>query len=385
MAEFTTPDFLQNHSPDQVFDKMAAILPSDIDLSEGGHAWNFLRPTALAVGEMYEFDLPEVVKLIFPEYAYGEFLDLHAKSRGMTRRAAAAANGVLTITGEVGTTIQAGSIFSTASVNDEPSVDYKVLTSVKIPGSGTVNVNVQCTQTGVVGNAPANTVVLVSSKITGITAVTNEKALTGGTETENDESLVDRITEYDKSMENRYTGCVADYKRWATSVPGVGSATVIPAQDTTGLVTIVITDSNGDPATEQLCKTVYNDIMQPNDPEARLAPINAYLSVVPPSTMAIGISATVELADGATIETVKTAYMAKLVIYLAEALDEGEIKYTRVAAALSAVEDVNDFAGLQVGIKSGDSVAYGTSNIAITSSQLPTIAADDLILTAGTV
>lgn len=385
MAEFTTPDFLQNHSPDQVFDKMAAILPSDIDLSEGGHAWNFLRPTALAVGEMYEFDLPEVVKLIFPEYAYGEFLDSHAQSRGMTRRAAAAANGVLTITGEAGTIIQAGSIFSTASVNDEPSVDYKVLMSVKIPDSGTVNVNVQCAQTGVVGNAPANTVVLVSSKITGITSVTNEKALTGGTETENDESLIERITEYDKSMENRYTGCVADYKRWATSVPGVGSATVIPAQDTTGLVTIVITDSNGDPATEQLCETVYNYIMQPNDPEARLAPINAYLSVVPPSTMAIGISATVELADGATIETVKTAYMAKLVIYLAEALDEGEIKYTRVAAALSAVEDVNDFAGLQVGIKNGDSVTYGTSNIAITSSQLPTIAADDLVLTAGTV
>ena len=385
MAEFTTPDFLLNHGTDEVHEKMKTILPADLDLSEGGHAWNFTRPTALVVAEMCEFILPEVIKLIFPEWSYGEFLDMHGKSRSITRRAASAANGTLTITGTEKTIIPAGSLFSTAAINDEPSVDYKTLESAVIPASGTVTVDIQCTQTGVVGNTVENTIVLVSSRLEGITAVSNEDPVTGGTEEENDESMIQRIMEYDLSMGDSFVGSVADYKRWAMSVPGVGSATVIPAQDESGLVTIIITDSNGDPATEQLCTAVYNYIMKPDDPDNRLANVNAPLKVAPPATMAIGVTATVELAEGSTIESVKEAYMAQLTLYLPEALEAKEIKYTRVHAALAAVEGANDFSGLQIGLKSNGTVTYGTSNIAITSNQLPTIDPDDLVLVAGTV
>lgn len=385
MAAFETPVFLKNHSPEENFALMKKVLPENLDLSPGGHAYNLTMPTALVIAELCEFVLPEVVKLIFPEWSYGEFLDGHARSRGMTRRAATAATGKLTITGAAGTVIQAGSLFSTAAMNGEPSVDYKVLTSARIPESGTQTVQVQCTQTGIVGNAPAGTIILVSSRITGITAVTNPEAMTGGTEEESDEQLIERIMEYDQSQGNSFVGSVADYKRWASSVAGVGGATIIPAQDTTGLVTIVLTDSNGDPATEQLCTAVYNYIMRPDSPEERLAPVNAYLSVTPPATMSISIKATVELADGATVESVLESYMARLSVYLPEAMDDGEIKYTRLWSALTAAEGVNDFSGLQFGVKTGEEVNYGTANIAITSTQLPTITADDLILTAGIV
>lgn len=385
MAEFVTPVFLQNHSPEEVFERMKTILPEDLDLSAGGHAWNLTIPTALVVAEVCEFVLPEVIKVIFPEWSYGDFLDNHAKTRGMSRREASAASGYLTITGEVGTVVQAGSLFSTAAVNDEPSVDYKVMKSAKIPDSGTMTVEIQCTQAGIVGNTSPNTIVLVSSRITGIRSVTNAEEVSGGTEQETDESLIQRIADYDQSQDTSYSGSVSDYRRWATSVPGVGSATVIPAQDDTGLVTIVLTDSNGDPATEQLCTTVYNYIMKPDDQENRLAPINANLTVQPPATMAISIEATVELAEGATIESVRDAYMKQLALYLPVALDDGEIKYTRLCAALAAVEGANDFTDLVFCIKSDHSVVYGTSNIAITSNQLPTIAAEDLILSSGTV
>lgn len=385
MAEFDTPVFLRNHSPEEVLEIMKLVLPKDLDLSPGGHAYNFLIPTALVIAEVCEFVLPEVIKTIFPEWSYGEHLDSHAKTRGLDRREAAAASGELTIAGAVGTVIQAGSLFSTAAVNDEPSVDYKTIKPVKIPESGSVIVAVQCTQAGIIGNTQPHTVVMVSSRITGITSVTNENAISGGTEEESDEALIQRISEYDQSQGDSFTGCVADYKRWAMEVPGVGSATVIPAQDDTGLVTIIITDANGDPATEQLCTAVYNHIMSPDNPDARLAQINAFLSVEPPATMAISIMATVELTEGATIESVTAAYMAKLALYLPQALDDGEIKYTRVAAALAAVEGANDYSDLQIGLKNGDTVSYGTANIPITSNQLPTIAAKDLILTSGTV
>lgn len=385
MAEFVSPSFLENNSPDEVFERMKSIMPKDIDLSEGSHAWNLTRPTALVVAELCEFILPEVIQLIFPEYSYGEILDGHAKGKGMIRRAATAASGELTITGSPNTVIPAGSLFSTAAVNGESSVDYKTLEAATIPESGSVYVTVECTKTGIVGNTTENTIVLVSSRLTGITVVTNEEPLTGGTEEEDDASLIERIVEYNKSQGESYVGSVSDYKRWAKSVDGVGSATVFPAQDTSGLVTIIITDLNGDPATEQLCTSVYNKIMRPDNPNERLAPINALLKVSPPTTMQISIKATVELTDEATLEAVKTAYMAQLALYLPAALEEGEIKYSRVWAALSATEGVNDFSNLQIGLKVGGTVTYGTSNIAITSNQLPTVDADDLILSSGTV
>lgn len=385
MAEFETPVFLQNHSPEEVHALMKRILPDDLDLSPGGHAYNLTMPTALVIAEVCEFVLPEVIKLIFPETSYGSFVDGHAKGKGMTRRAANAASGKITVTGDPKTVIPMGSLFSTAAVNGEPSVDYKTLETATIPESGSIEVDVECAQAGIIGNTDENTIVLVSSRLTGIKAVTNEKPLTGGTEEEDDASLIARIVEYNKSQGESYVGSASDYKRWAMSVDGVGSATVIPAQDTSGLVTIIITDLNGAPATEQLCISVYNKIMKPDNPDERLAPMNASLKVEPPATMQISIKATVELDDGATLDAVKTAYAAQLALYLPVALGEGEIKYSRVAAALAAVDGANDYSGLQIGLKVGGTVTYGTSNIAITSNQLPTIDTEDLILSAGTV
>ena len=385
MAEFTTPSFLLNRSTNDNHAKMREIIPADIDMSEGGHAWNMTRPTALIAAEICQFVLPEVIKLIFPQWSYGQFLDYHANDRGLVRREATAAYGQVTITGAAGSVIPAGSLFSTASINGASPVDYETLEEVTIPETETVTVDVQCTQTGVIGNTGSNTIVLVSSRLTGIKSVSNAEPLTGGTEEEDDEALIQRISEYDRSQGDNYVGSVADYKRWATSVDGVGSATIISAQDTTGLVTIILTDSNGAAATEQLCTAVYNHIMRPDNPDERLAPVNALLSVVPPATMKIGIQATVELTDNATLESVREAFATKLAQYLPRAMDDEEIKYTRVAAALAATEGANDFSGLQIGLITDGAVSYGTSNIPITTRQLPTISIDDLILSAGTV
>ena len=383
MADFSIPDFLQNSSADELYEEMRSIIPTDIDTSQGSHTWNFLRPTALVVSEVCEYILPRVVQLIFPATSYGEYLDAHATVRGMSRRAATAASGELTITGSANTTIPAGSVFSTVSANDDdPSISYATTEAATIPSAGSVTVPVQCTQTGTIGNTTENTIVLVSSRVNGITAVTNEAAITGGTDEETDESLQARIEEYDQTQGESYTGNVSDYRRWAMSVDGVGSATIIPANDDTGLVTIVLLDSNGDPATEQLCTEVYNYIMSPDNPDERLAPINAYLEVEPPETVAITIQATVELEDETTLDRIKSAYRTALTSYMLEAEDDGEIKYTRVAAILSAVEGVNDFKDLLIGRGGG---TLSTDNIVVETTELPTISTSNLLLTVGTV
>lgn len=386
MSEFVIPAFLQNCGTDDNHKKMIEIMPADIDLSEGSHGWNMTRPTALAMAQMCEYYLVQAVQVILPEWSFGVFLDGHAKSRNLARRAATAASGEITITGKEGTVIPAGSLFSMPAVNNEPAVDYETLAAATIPVGGSMTIAVQCTQTGIVGNAPANTIVLVSNNISNITSVTNQEAITGGTEQETDEELKERISEFDKNQGDSYVGNVADYKRWATSVAGVGEVTVISAQDDSGLVQVILSDSNGDPATESLCEAVYNYIMRPDNPSKRLAPIGAALSVIPPNTIALSIKATVELVDGADIEAVKTAYAANVAEYLLVAFNESEIKYTRVAAVMASTPGVNDFADLQIGINGGSgAIEYGTKNIKITAESLPSVSVDDLILTAGTV
>lgn len=386
MAEFKIPEFLQHHSTNEIHQKMKDILPHDLDLSEGSHSWNYTRPTALVAAELCEFILPEVIKLIIPQFSYSEFLDYHAQTRNMERLEATAATGELTITGEPGTVIPAGSLFATSSINDEPSVDYATLEEAVIDESGVVKVRIQCTKNGIVGNATKHTIIHKGSALTGIAGVTNEEAVTGGTERENDASLQDRITEYDRTQGQSYVGNIADYKRWATSVDGVGAAIVIPANDDTGLVTIILIDADGAPAQPELCKKVYDEIMRPDDEDKRKAPVNAYLSVIPPEKLTLCVKATTELDMEANLGSTQANFMAQLALYIPESLEDNEIKYTRIGAILSAIPGVNDYSNLEIGLKQEDgTVSYGTKNIPITSRQLPVIEAENLILTTGTV
>ena len=384
MADFTIPDFLAAYSEEAVYQQMRAMLPADIDSSEGSHVWNFLRPTASAVAELCQFVLPQVIMTIFPAWAEGEYLDAHAQVRGLTRRPAAAATGSLTITGTPGADIPKDSRFSTASAEDRPAAEYATLSTVTIGAGGTVSAAVQCTQAGPAGNTAPDTVVLVSGRMPSVTGVTNPEAITGGSAEESDDELRERIMDYDTSQGESFVGSAADYRRWAHEVPGVGGVTVLDADDGQGTVTIVLTDSDGLPATEVLCQAVYNAIMRPDNPDERQAPVNARLEVVPPDTLPLAVQATVELETGVSLESVTAAFLQALTVYMTEALEEGEVKYTRVAAALSATEGVSDFSGLLIGVKSA-STQYGTGNIPVEALELPTIADEDLHLTEGTV
>lgn len=209
--------------------------------------------------------------------------------------------------------------------------------------------------------------------------------ITGGTEEESDDSLKQRIDDYDKSQGNNFVGSVADYKRWAESVDGVGKAIILSAQDDSGTVTIILTDANGDPATEHLREAVYHCIMRPDDPGERLAPVNAILDVQSPETLEIGVSVTVELIGDFQLEAVKAAFLENLTAYLPAVMEEQEVKLTRVASVLSNTTGVNDYKDLKIGVKTDGSVLYDTTNIPIQITQLPIIDAEDLEIVTGTV
>lgn len=371
------PEFLQNKSTDEIHTQMLDSMPGDIDKSQGQHPYNYTRPTAMIASELCQQTLPEIIKLIFPMFAYGEWLDYHAQIRGISRRPATASSGTLQLTVTKNTNIPVGSQFATASVDGQPSVVFETTQEKFNLPEGTTEVSVKCTQTGTVGNVIAGTVIFKLSQLSGVTAVTNPEAITGGTEEEDDDSLRARIVSLDQSQSVSYVGSVADYKRWSLEVPGVGGVTVIPAQDDSGLVTLVITDSNGDPANEEICQNVYNYIMSPADPELRLTAPNVKLSVIPPTITELSISATVEVGTGSSLEAIKTAFIEAVQAYLDTARSDGEVRYTQIGKILAGVPGVYDYYTLTLN--------SGTTNISITNTQLPQVTNDSVLLTQGVV
>ena len=345
------PEFLQNASVDEIHGQMLNSMPDDIDKSQGQHPYNYTRPTALIVSEMCQQTLPQVIKQIWPMTAFGAWLDYHAEIRDASRRPATASTGELQLTVKAGTTVPEGSQFSTASTDSQPSIVFQT--------------------------TEAQTVIFKVSQLDGVTSVTNPEPITGGTDQEDDESLRARLVEIDQTRNISYVGSVADYRRWALEVPGVGGVTVIPASDDSGLVTVVITDGNGDPANETLCTAVYNHIMSPDDQYARLTAPNARLSVVGPTVIPLSITATVELEDGYVLDTVKAAFISAVQEYLGTARMDGEIRRSKICDLLGSIEGVYDY----------DNVTMngGTGNVTITQTQLPQVTNDSVTLTEGAV
>ena len=372
MDSIQIPIFLQNHDEEAVHQEILELVPNEYDKSEGQHYYNFTRPTARVVSQMRGFDLPEAIKLIWPRTSHGEYLDYHAESRHIYRKEAQYATGEITITGTPGTVIPKGYTFSTESRNNIASKDYATLKECVIGKDGAVTVGAVATVAGMIGNTAAFTIVVNTSSFDDITGVTNEKPFKDGIDEEDDDSLYLRIKEFDQVQGDRGTGNPSDYKRWAESVEGTGIATVIRPTDTSGVVTIVLTDGNDDPASTELCQKVYNYIMSPDDDYARLAPCGAFLKVIPPATKTITIIGTLELTSG-NIETVTATFVENIKEYFKNAINHGEILYHRICNILGDIEGVYDFSGLTVN--------GSTSNIPLENGVFPFINSDSVRFT----
>ena len=372
MLDMEIPEFLQNNDEDDIHAEMMEIIPDEYDKSEGQHLWNATRPTSYIISQLRGYNIPEALKLIWPGTSYGEYLDRHADAKHITRKPAQNAKGKITFTGTAGTVIPAGYTVSTESKNDIPSQDYTTDRECIIGADGTVTVEASAVVAGIEGNTASNTIVVNTSSYEDVHEVINTEPFTGGIVEESDEDLYARIYEYDVMQGDINVGNPSDYKRWAESVPGTGTAKVNRATDTSGVVTIILTDGNGEPASEELCEAVYNHIMSPDNEYDRLAPCGAFLTVIHPSTNPIIITASVELKSG-TIESITSTFTEKLKEYFPTAISNREVLYHKVCNILGDIEGVYDLSGLTLN--------GGTSNIPLEDDTFPTIDASDITLT----
>lgn len=405
---YEAPKFLQGQSAEEIHRRMLDSLPQGIDKSEGNIPWDFTRPAALEKAEMVEFTLNETIKLMFPQWSYGKWLDLHGEKVNCIRRPANRATGLLDVTGVKGTVIPVGYQFATPA-ELTASVIFETTESVKLDGVPDSKGQVIC-QTpiraldgGLTGNVSADTIKLMVKPISGIACVTNRESITGGTEEENDADYLIRVLDAMRSGSSM-TGCVADYIRWGKEVPAVGQVIVDPEwpdpslpeqfhytssfgqERCAGAVRLIIVDSNGLPANQQILDAVRRHIAG-DGPEdtARLMPIGAHLTVIAPQGLTVNISAEVMLEEGEELAAITERFKRNLSEYwLAvgqEAIDDpirhlGYVRWVQVGAVLAKTPGVKDYTALMIN--------GGAVNIPVEHVQYPVTGEVTLRVQTGT-
>ena len=325
-------------------------LPADIDDMPGGFPYDFTMPTAYEKSELIQFHLVRTLMLMFPQWAWDEWLDYHGRQKGIYRKEANKASGNVTFEGVPETRIASGFIVCTPATDVGPSIEFATDEEVTIPEGGKVTVSVTAVVGGIASNTKADTVILMSTPIEGITKLYNEEDITGGTDEEGNEAYRERIMEAYSSEGTSYIGNDSDYRRWAKEVTGIGDCIVVPTWNGPGTVKLVLVDSNGRPANERLVQAVYDHIVSPNDREKRLMPTgSADLTVVAADTKLISYSCTGLSYDSTTnIEQIESDFKDEVMKYYSSAKLENVVRYNRVHALLTNLPGVLDFTDFKI-------------------------------------
>ena len=345
--EFVLPDFLEGNTAEEIQERMMTSLPADIDAMPGGFPYDFTMPTAIEKAELIHFYMQRLLMLAFPQFAWGEWLDLHWVLVGLKRREASFASGFVFVKGEPGVLIPKGYVFCVPASGDIAAIEFIADESIVIQDSITI-VSVVAAEAGKKSNVMANTITMLMKPIKGIANVLNEEAMTGGTETESDEVFRERIMEAYAAKGTSFVGNIGDYTRWAKEVSGVGGVTIIPTWDGPGTVKIIVVDEMGQPANDRILQAVYDHIMCPDNLSERKAPIGVLLSASPPEAGTLNYSAVIEFSENTSIEEIRVAFIQRMTAHYSRVKLEGVLRYTKVCSLLSETPGVIDYRNLQV-------------------------------------
>ncbi|EFG7849513.1 baseplate J/gp47 family protein [Shigella sonnei] len=188
-----------------------------------------------------------IVRQIFPDTADTEYLELHCRTRGITRKPSTKATGPITLTGDVGSYADSGLVIK----RDDKS--YITTEPVTIGSNGQVVVAGLALADGTAGNTAVAQAGMLTTTPDGFDSAVTIGVMSGGTEKESDTELLTRLLELIRRPPaggNRH-----DYKRWALEVPGVSAAYVYPLRRGLGTVDVVITSANNLPSSEIIKNT----------------------------------------------------------------------------------------------------------------------------------
>lgn len=280
---------------EEIYQEMQACFAqrTGLEMGEGCDLAARLYALAAQVYALYA-QADWVARQAFPQTAEGEYLDRHAQLRGLERKQAVYAQGVVRFsTGETSDydrEIPQGTVCMTAGLIRFATTQPARL----LAGTLSVDVPVQALEAGAAGNVAAETIVAMAVAPTGISACTNPQPCTGGGDQEGDEELRQRILESFQRLPNGANA--AYYEQQAMSFDSVAAAQVVPRPRGTGTVDVIVATLNGTPEEELLEElTAYF--------QARRE-IAVDVAVKGPETKTVDLSVQIAVEDGRDLETV---------------------------------------------------------------------------------
>ncbi|WP_301859939.1 baseplate J/gp47 family protein [uncultured Megasphaera sp.] len=312
---------------------------------EGTFEYDVLASNAIEFSKQ-EVEREQMYKAGFAATSFGEYLTMRAEEHGVIRKIAVKALGTVTVTGTG--IIPAGSIFSTVS-----GITFHTLKEAAVVQSG--KIDVEADTAGVNGNVAAGLITVIPMSIPGITAVTNEQATYDGFDEESDEELYNRLIF--KVRMPATSGNENNYIEWGTSIQGVGRIAVKKLWNGNGTVKVIVTDANGQPASEHLLEEVRTYIETQH-------PIGATVTVVAPEVLALSVALTPTKGAGDSTAIQKAIND----FFTSTEFDGTKISYAKIGEVIltnSAATRVEDYDNLTInGAK---------DNIAVTNEQIPSV------------
>jgi len=317
---------------------------------EGTFNSDMLTANAVEFEQAYA-EMELMIEANFADTSWGQYLTSRAAEFGVIRKVATASVTTVKLTGDAGSSIIKGSLFSTAQ-------DIKFYTTevATIGIDGTVTVAAQCGTVGTVGNVEAGTIINIPYSIPGVTSVTNEAAATDGYDEETDAALLERYLL--KVRTPATSGNEYHYQQWALSISGVGQVKVQSLWAGNGTVKVIIVDSDNATASSTLISNVAEYIES-------VRPIGATVTVTSPDPLAINIVA--DITGTANANAVKTAVNT---YFKSTGFDSTYVSIAQIGKIILETDGITDYSNLTLN--------DGTTNIIISDDQLPTCGAVNL-------
>lgn len=297
----------ENYTYEELLAAMLSEVPTDVDKREGSIIFDTLSPAALELAKVY-MGMDSVLNNAFAETAIREYLIKIAKERGLSPESAT--NAVLkgefnfiSNDGEyIGEVVSEGDRFNLDKINyiitskisnesgqaitvtDGNGNTIIVANGELIPGAW----QVKCETAGTEGNKHFGSMTPIET-ISGLTKAELTDLLIPGEDEEDTEVFRQRY--FDSINSEAFGGNRANYIKWVKEMDGVGQVKIKRTPNGGGTVDVIITDSEGNPASAELRNEV-KEILDPEEYTGQgegLAPIGHKVTVLTVSIRSIDV------------------------------------------------------------------------------------------------
>ncbi|WP_044469807.1 baseplate J/gp47 family protein [Mannheimia massilioguelmaensis] len=289
---------------------------------------------ALSAGEHKHVDW--LAKQIIPTTADEDYLLEYCAYKGIFRKPASVARGMIVLDVAFDTEIESGTSWEDSTTG----LQFFAVATTQV-AAGKAEIEIECDTSGTVGNLSAGTTLSLTNAVLGVQSDATVKTLSGGADLESLSSLLARLiyrVQYPPAG-----GADHDYVRWALECDGITRAWCYPRYmggGTVGVAVVLDNQSNILPS-QQDCDTVKNYLLGHKNSVTGLwegAPAEAEIYVFAPKVRKLDLTIRLVPATTALKSAVKNALVS-----LCQSLDPGTLLYlSHLRATISNVVGETD-------------------------------------------